>query len=66
MRIAKGKVRYIGEPVAAVAADTEEQARAAALLIDVEYEELPALLTPEEALAPGAAAIVHESLAKYT
>jgi len=62
--IAKGKVRYIGEPVAAVAADTEEQARAAVLLIDVEYEELPAVLTPEEALAPGAP-LVHELVANY-
>lgn len=62
--IAKGKVRYVGEPVAAVAADTEEQARAAALLIDVAYEELPAVLTPEQALAPDAA-LVHEDVATY-
>ncbi|MGD9924619.1 MAG: xanthine dehydrogenase family protein molybdopterin-binding subunit [Pseudorhodoplanes sp.] len=62
--IAKAKVRYVGEPVAAVAADTEEQARAAALLIDVEYDELPAVLSPEEALAPGAP-LVHENVAAY-
>ena len=42
--IAKGKVRYMGEPVACVAAEDEATARAAALLIDVEYEELPAIL----------------------
>ena len=59
--IAKGKVRYVGEPVAAVAAENEQQARAAALLIEVEYEELPAVLTPEEALAPSAP-IIHEDL----
>jgi CO/xanthine dehydrogenase Mo-binding subunit len=62
--IAKGKVRYVGEPVAAVAAESEEQARAAARLVKVEYEEMPAVLSPEEALAPGAA-IVHEDLAGY-
>jgi CO/xanthine dehydrogenase Mo-binding subunit len=57
--IAKGKVRYVGEAVAAVAADTEAIARRAVQLIAVDYAELPAVLTPEEALAPGAA-IVHE------
>jgi CO/xanthine dehydrogenase Mo-binding subunit len=57
--LAKGKVRYVGEAVAAVAADTEAIARSAVQLIAVDYEELPAVLTPEEALAPGAA-IVHE------
>ena len=62
--IAKGKVRYVGEAVAAVAADDEATARAALGLIRVDYEELPALLTPEDALAPGAA-IIHEGLANY-
>ena len=62
--IAKDKVRYIGEPVAAVAAETEEQARAAVRLVNIEYEELPAILTPDEALAPGAA-VIHEDLASY-
>jgi CO/xanthine dehydrogenase Mo-binding subunit len=62
--IAKGKVRYVGEPVAAVAAETEAAAKLAARLVKVEYEELPAILTPEDALAPGAA-IVHEELAAY-
>ncbi|MBT4941324.1 MAG: molybdopterin-dependent oxidoreductase, partial [Rhodospirillaceae bacterium] len=62
--IAKGKVRYMGEPVACVAAEDEATARAAALLIDVEYEELPAVLSPEAALEPGAA-VLHEELADY-
>lgn len=62
--IAKGKVRYVGEAVAAVAADTEAIARAAARLISVDYEELPAVLTPEEALAPEAP-IVHEDAADF-
>ena len=62
--LARGKVRYIGEPVAAVAAIDLETARKAVKLIEVEYEELPAALTPEEALAPGAP-IIHENLKKY-
>lgn len=48
--LAKGVVRYCGEEVAAVAATTEEIARDALDLIQVEYEELPAILTPEEAM----------------
>jgi len=62
--IAKGKVLYVGEPVAAVAAKTEAQARAACRLIEVDYEELPAILTPEEGLAEGAA-ILHENVEDY-
>jgi CO/xanthine dehydrogenase Mo-binding subunit len=62
--LARGKVRYIGEPVAAVAAVDVETAREAVKLIEVEYEELPAALTPEAALAPGAP-IIHEDLKKY-
>lgn len=62
--IAKGKVRYFGEPVAVVAAEDEETARAAAKLVVIDYEELPAILSPEEGLAPGAA-IIHEELADY-
>jgi CO/xanthine dehydrogenase Mo-binding subunit len=62
--IAKGKVRYNGEPVAAVAADTLAQAQAACRLIQVRYRELAAVLTPMEALAPGAP-VLHEDLAKY-
>ena len=44
------KVRYVGEPVAAVAATTPDLAREAAALIQVEYEELPAVFDPEKAL----------------
>lgn len=47
-------VRFAGEEVAAVAAVSEEIARDALDLIEIEYEELPPLLTPEEALATGA------------
>jgi CO/xanthine dehydrogenase Mo-binding subunit len=52
--LAEGVVRFAGEEVAAVAAVTEEIARDALDLIRVAYEELPALLTPEQALASGA------------
>ncbi len=48
--LAVDKVRFVGDPVAAVAAVDEETAIAALELIDVEYELLPALLDPEESL----------------
>lgn len=54
--LAEGVVRFAGEEVAAVAATTEEIARDALDLIRVEYEELPAILSTEEAMdeeAPG-------------
>jgi xanthine dehydrogenase large subunit len=44
-------VQYQGEPVAAIAAATLDQARAAAKLVDVAYEPLPAVLTVEDAMA---------------
>ncbi|MDQ7029708.1 MAG: molybdopterin-dependent oxidoreductase [Ardenticatenia bacterium] len=48
------KVRYVGDAIAIVAADTPEIARRALELIDVEYDPLPVVTTPQEALAPGA------------
>jgi xanthine dehydrogenase molybdenum-binding subunit len=48
------KVRRMGEAVAAVAAETEELAERAARAIKVEYEPLPVLLDPLEAMQPGA------------
>jgi carbon-monoxide dehydrogenase large subunit len=62
--LAQGKVRYIGEPVAAVAAKDEDTAQAAAALIEVDYEDLPAYFSAEEACKPGAVAI-HESFESY-
>lgn len=62
--LAQDKVRYIGEPVAALAAEDEDTAQAAAALIEVEYEDLPAYLSPEEACKPGALPI-HEDFAGY-
>ena len=58
------KVRYLGEPVAAVAADTPDAAREAAALVKVEYEELPAVFDPEEAMAADAP-LVHEDPSAY-
>src|SRR2546430_2231982 len=59
------KVRYVGQPVAAVAATTPEAAEAALAAIEVVYEPLPAVLDLEAALAPGAP-LVHEAWQSYT
>ena len=52
--LARGKVRFVGEPVAAVVAESEELAFEAARQIRVEYDPLPILLDPEEAMREGA------------
>ncbi|AGE22703.1 xanthine dehydrogenase substrate and molybdenum cofactor subunit [Geobacillus sp. GHH01] len=48
------RVRYVGDAVAAVAAETEEIAEKALQLIEVEYEPLPVIDDPEQALLPSA------------
>ena len=58
------RVRYAGEPVAAVAADTEEIAARACGLIDVAYEELPFVEDVVDALAPGAV-LLHADASQY-
>jgi len=63
--LARGKVRYIGEPVVAIAAVDLEIARAAARLVEIEYEELEAVFDPEEALKADAP-ILHEQRADYS
>src|SRR5882724_9179396 len=55
--LAQGYVRYVGDPVAFVVAETLDQAKDAAELLAVEYEILPAVTTAEAALAPGAPAV---------
>lgn len=60
--LAVGKVRYYGEPVAAVAADDIDTAEMAVDLIEVEYEPLPVVQDVEEALKPDSA-LVHEDMA---
>jgi len=57
--LAMEKVRYIGEEVVAVAAVDEWTAEEALELISIEYEELPAVFDPEEAMKQGAP-IIHE------
>src|SRR6266566_3957712 len=52
--LADARVRFQGEPVAAIAAETPEAAAAAADLVAVEYEELPGVYDPLAALAPDA------------
>ncbi|MEL6794174.1 MAG: molybdopterin cofactor-binding domain-containing protein, partial [Pseudomonadota bacterium] len=52
--LADGVVRFVGQPIAFIAAETLEQARDAAELIEFEFEELPAVVDARAALAPGA------------
>ena len=59
--VAVDKVRHVGDPVAAVAALSGDAAEEALGLVDVEYDELPAVLNVQEALKPGAT-LVHESV----
>jgi CO/xanthine dehydrogenase Mo-binding subunit len=59
--LAVGKVRHIGEPVAAVVAATRELARDAADLVEVEYEPLEALVDARHALDDDAP-VVHEEV----
>jgi CO/xanthine dehydrogenase Mo-binding subunit len=58
--LARDKVRFTGERVAAVVAASRPVAEAAAALVDVEYEDLPAALSPEEAISPAAPAVHDE------
>ena len=55
--VALDRVRFVGEPVAAVAATDVDTATEALELIDVEYEELPAVFDAEEALKPNTPAL---------
>ncbi len=58
------KVRYVGEPVVAVAAETEAATQEALEKIEVKYEELPAVFDPREAAAEGTP-LIHENLEGY-
>jgi CO/xanthine dehydrogenase Mo-binding subunit len=62
--LAVDRVRHIGERIAAVAAETKEAAEEAARLIEVEYEPLPAVLDPRQALA-GDAPVLHPDAGSY-
>jgi CO/xanthine dehydrogenase Mo-binding subunit len=62
--LADGVVRYIGEKVAAVAAESEAVAEAAVDLIEVEYEDLPVVTDPVQAAEPSAP-LLHPNVAEY-
>jgi carbon-monoxide dehydrogenase large subunit len=59
--LASGKVRAVGDRVAFVVAETLAQARDAAELVQIEYEPLPAVISVEDALKPGAPAVWDEA-----
>src|SRR5437899_12871863 len=56
------RVRYVGEPVAVVAAETRAQAEDGAERVVARYDPLPAVLSPDAALAPDAP-LIHDELA---
>jgi CO/xanthine dehydrogenase Mo-binding subunit len=58
--VAVDKVRYVGDPVAAVVAEDEATAQEAISLIETEYEDLPAVTNLDEALAPHSP-LIHEA-----
>ena len=62
--LAEDKVRFVGEKVAAVAADDPDIAEEALLLIEVEYEQLLAVFDPLEAMETGAP-LIHEGSPSY-
>ena len=62
--LAQDRVRFIGERVAAVAADTLEQTEEALEFLEVDYEELPAVFDPVAALQEGAP-IIHPDVNSY-
>ena len=62
--LAQDRVRFIGERVAAVAADTLEQTEEALEFLEVDYEELPAIFDPVAALQEGAP-IIHPDVNSY-
>jgi carbon-monoxide dehydrogenase large subunit len=59
--LAQGKVRHVGDPIAAIVADTLEQARDAAEAIELDIEELPAVVDMKAAVKDGSA-LVHDDI----
>ncbi|MDF3011331.1 MAG: aerobic-type carbon monoxide dehydrogenase, large subunit CoxL/CutL-like protein, partial [Burkholderiales bacterium] len=59
--LAQGRVRYVGDPVVLVVAETAAQAQDAAEAVSIEYRELPAVIDARAALAPGAPQL-HENI----
>jgi carbon-monoxide dehydrogenase large subunit len=63
--LAHGRVRFVGEPVALVVADTALSAQDASELIEIDYEDLPPVIDLEGAVRPGTAQL-HENLPENT
>jgi carbon-monoxide dehydrogenase large subunit len=59
--LAMGKVRHVGDPVAVVIAETKQQAKDAAELLEIDYEDLPGVATSTDAIKPGAP-LVHDDV----
>jgi carbon-monoxide dehydrogenase large subunit len=59
--LARGRVRYVGDPVALIVAESLAQAKDAAELIEIDYEALPAVVDIDDALKPGAARVWDEN-----
>ncbi len=59
--LARGRVRYVGDPVALVVAETLAEAKDAAELIEVDYEALPSVTDVAEAVKPGAPRVWEEN-----
>jgi carbon-monoxide dehydrogenase large subunit len=59
--LAHRRVRFVGEPVVLVVAESETAAQDAAERITIDYRDLPAVIEPQDAIAPGAPA-VHEDI----
>ena len=59
--LAVERVRYVGEPIVVIAAESRAAADDAAALVGIEYEPLPAVLAPDAALAEGAP-VIHPEL----
>ncbi len=62
--LAVDKVRWVGHPVALVVAETLESAERASEIVDIEYEALPTVFDPIEALKPEAP-LLHETMEDY-
>ena len=58
--LARDRVRFTGERIAAVVAESRQAAEAAAVLVDVTYDDRPAVLSAEEAISPGSPAVHDE------
>jgi len=63
--LARDVVRFVGDPVAAVAAESLDAAEEALRLIEVKYDLLPAVFDAEEAMRSNPPAVLHPELSKY-